>query len=259
MDRYRLIVSIICLFVYLLVMFPWQTIVVSVFLVFGYLIIRNLNSSNQTTNGIASRRLAALREARIYLSPYRDIWRNLRLSNKYCELRLGTDGQTIRAKDFTSNRYFKVIRSKIHDRNDLWDMFCISFSHNTTFDELISLSERFEAEIDLRGEKDNIVKPVENVKPTAVKVDTAEPQKPKLDVNNASEVELTALPGISIVMAKKLIKKREELGGFKTVNDVFLFLHIKPHIQSQLENLICVNKMKNGGKIKRYNERSIDL
>ncbi len=258
MDRYRLIASIVVLFVYLLAMYPWQTIVVSVFLVLGYFIISNLHLSNQSVNGATSRRRAALRDAKIYLSPYSDIWKNLRLSNKYCELRLGADGQSIRAKDLKGNRYFKVIRSRVHNRNDLWDMFCISFSHNTTFDELVRLSERFEVNIDIKGEQNNL-KEVENFKQSTIKVDTVELQKSKLDVNNASEVELTALPGISIVMAKKLIKKREELGGFKSVNDVFLFLHIKPHIQSQLEKLICVNKMKSSGKIKRYNERSIDL
>ena len=258
MDRYRLIATIVVLFVYLLAMYPWQTIGVSIFLVAGYLIIRNLSLSNQAMSGEVSRRRAALNDAKIYLSPYSDIWRNLRLSNKYCELRLGADGQSIRAKDLKGSRYFKVTRSRVHSRNDLWDMFCVSFSHNTTFDELVRLSEIFETDIDLKGERKN-VKEVENIRSTAIKVDTTEPKKSKLDVNNASEVELTALPGISIVMAKKLIKKREELGGFKSVNDVFLFLHIKPHIQLQLENLICVNKMKSSGKIKRYNERSIDL
>lgn len=240
-------------------MYPLQTIIVSVFLIIGYFVIRNFGSSDNDMNGVASRRRIALRNAKIYLSPYSDIWRNLRLSNKYCELTLGADGHSIRAKDLTENRYFKVIRSRIHNQNDLWDMFCISFSHNTTFDELVALSDTFGVNIDLRSEQNNSIKSFEKSKPTAIKVDTAEPQKPKLDVNNASEVELTALPGISIVMAKKLIKRREELGGFKTVNDVFLFLQVKPHIQAQLQKLICVNKMKSSGKIKRYNERSIDL
>jgi DNA uptake protein ComE-like DNA-binding protein len=81
----------------------------------------------------------------------------------------------------------------------------------------------------------------------------------KLDINNASEIELTALPGISIVMAKKLVKKREEIGGFKTVNDVFVFLQIKPHMQAQLEKLICVKKIKGSVKIQLNKERSIDL
>ena len=80
-----------------------------------------------------------------------------------------------------------------------------------------------------------------------------------LDVNNASEVELTALPGISIVMAKKLIKRREEIDGFKSVNDVCLFLKLKPHMQNQLEQLICVKKMNGKIGVKRFNERSVDI
>ena len=81
----------------------------------------------------------------------------------------------------------------------------------------------------------------------------------KIDINNCSEVELTALPGISIVMSKKIIKKREEIGGFKNTNDFFLFLKLKPHMQKQLENLICVNKMKGLIKIEKNKERSVDL
>ena len=83
--------------------------------------------------------------------------------------------------------------------------------------------------------------------------------KEKLDINNASEVEITALPGISIVLSKKLIKKREEIGGFKSVDDIFLFLKLKPHMENRLRSLICVNKMKGSIQIKRTKERSIDL
>ena len=86
-----------------------------------------------------------------------------------------------------------------------------------------------------------------------------EVKKEKLDVNNASEVELTALPGISIVVAKKIIKRREEINGFKNVNEFLEFTQLKPHMQTQLKELICVNKMKGSIKIKRYEERKLDL
>ena len=92
--------------------------------------------------------------------------------------------------------------------------------------------------------------------PSSAKQET---RKEKLDVNNASEVEITSLPGISIVLAKKIIKRREEIGGFKDVNDFLDFTQLKPHMRMQLRDLICVNKMKGAGKIKRNNERSVDL
>ena len=83
--------------------------------------------------------------------------------------------------------------------------------------------------------------------------------KEKIDINNASEVEITSLPGISIVIAKKLIKKREEIGGFKNTHEVFVYLKLKPHMENQLKDLICVNKMKGSVKIEKYQERHVDL
>ena len=256
------------MFVYLLAMFPWQTITVTVLLAVAYLALKNFHSTGTEMRGDNMRRQMALNEARIYLAPYSDIWRNLKLSNKHCVLRLQADGKTITARDSDNvGRSFTITESKLYSYNDLWNLFCTRFGHNTTFDELINLSKIFNTEIDLKGEpKSKQLNAVASQ--SAIKVyekseirekTETNVNKEKLDVNNASEVELTALPGVSIVMAKKLIKKREEIGGFKTVNDVCLFLKLKPHMQNQLENLICVNKMKGNMKIKRYNERSIDL
>ncbi len=41
------------------------------------------------------RRKEALLRAKVFLLPYKDIWRNLTLSNKYCSLKLQLDGTTI--------------------------------------------------------------------------------------------------------------------------------------------------------------------
>lgn len=237
-----------------------QTITVVLLLLIGYFVLKNINTSNLESQGNTMRRQMALNEAKIYLAPYNNIWKNLRLSNKHCILKLGQDGYSIKAYDTNNTRSFRVIKSRVHSRNDLWDMFCVSFSHNTTFDMLVQQCEKFNVDIDLSGVKNSQQKTEKVIKSDTVKIDEVlQTSKEKLDINNASEVELTALPGISIVMSKKLIKKREEIGGFKTVNDVFLFLNIKSHLQAQLENLICVNKMKGSMKIKRYSERSIDL
>ena len=82
----------------------------------------------------------------------------------------------------------------------------------------------------------------------------------KIDINNSSEIELTQLPGISIVLAKKIVKKREEIGGFKNINDFFIYMKLKEHIQNRLVDLICVNKMKGSlKKLEQITERSVDL
>ena len=272
MDRYRLIASIVVLFIYLLAMYPLPTIIGAVVLIIAYVIISNIgnNPARGIGRGIGKipeaqeiRRRNALKEAKIYLAPYSDIWRNLKLSNKYCVLRLGSDGKTITARESVSpNRLLRVLQSHVYTYADLWDLFCTTFDHQTTFDRIIELCNTYRLTIDVQG---NLALPNERVvmpkttKKVENKIEKTEPQKEKLDVNNASEVELTALPGVSIVMAKKLIKKRDDINGFKSVEDVCLFLKLKPHMENQLRELICVNKIKSSNKIKRYNERSVDL
>ena len=257
----RLIGTVIVLLVYFFFTYPIPAIVTSVVLIGGYLFFTNLNRKQTIERGQAIRRRAALDTAKIYLSPYKDIWHNLKLSNKYCTLRLGADGYTIRATekstDGTSYRTFKVVSSNVHSIPDLWDMFCISFGHNTTYDSLVEDCQLYKVVI-----KEQTIGTPSQERPTkniaAVSSKSIKPIE-KTDINNASEIELTALPGISIVMAKKIIKKREEIGGFKNINDFFLFLKLKPHMETQLREIVYAKKMKGSLKIKRYNERSVDL
>lgn len=209
-----------------------------------------LNTHNNN-NSQTYRRKAALRIASIYLAPYKNIWRNLKLSNKYCRLELGSDGVTIICVEKRSPyRIFRVLQSHVHEYTDLWDMFCVNFSHNKTFDGLLEDCKLYKVSIECKGQAP---KPETLQEPKKVVYD-------KLDINNCSEIELTELPGISIVMAKKVVKKRDEIGGFKTIEDFFSFLKLKSHMQTQLRDRICLNKMKNARKkIERSAERNVDL
>lgn len=259
-SQWRLIASLVGLMIYLFLMFPLQAIIISVALIAGYILFVRLSRKATETSGQRIRRLAALDTARIYLSPYKDIWRNLKLSNKHCSIKLGSDGLTITAREHANQgegyRTFRVVSSKVHAMQDLWDMFCLNFDHNKTYDGLVSDCKLYQLII-----KENVIgtlKPKE-IKPAVKPAEKIIKPVEKTDVNNASEIELTALPGISIVMAKKIIKKREEIGGFKNTNDFFSFLKLKPHMEEQLKFLVCVNKMKGSLNIERYSERSVDL
>lgn len=273
-DRYRLIAAIATLFIFLLTAFPVQTIVTAILIAIAYFILRNLPrltaiGISDAGNGREIRRRDALRIAKIYLSPYKDIWRDLKLSNKLCSVQLWADGETITAREYMKpKRSFRVMYSQVHPTEELWNMFCMAFSFNTSFDGLVQLCNTYQVQIAVTGET-QIENNANNITPKTtsnniIKVDADIRPKTnnnteKIDINNASEVEITALPGISIVMAKKLVKKREEINGFKKVDDVILFLHVKPHIEKQLRELICVNKIKTSIKIKRNKERSVDL
>ena len=267
-SRYELIFSLLIIIVYFFMWQPLWAIAVSALLIGGYALITKVREKSIIDNGKRMRREAALYAAKIYLAPYQDIWKNLRLSNKHCSIRLGTDGHSIsvkeKVKDSNSYRSFRIIESRVHDYDDLWNMFCLNFDSNKTYDGLLDDCRLYDVvvvENSIASMQKTINKP--EVEKRQVDVNDVKlihiENKPRLDINNCSEIELTELPGISIVMAKKIIKKREEIGGFKNLDDFFLFLKLKPHMQTQLNSLVCVNKMKGSLNIERYQERSVDL
>ena len=98
-SRYELVFSLLIMIVYLFMWQPALAIVVSVLLIGGYVLITKVREKSIIDNGKRMRREAALYAAKIYLAPYQDIWKNLRLSNKHCSIRLGTDGHSISVKE----------------------------------------------------------------------------------------------------------------------------------------------------------------
>ena len=255
MQKMRLIGTAIALLILLFTMFPIPSIFISVVCIFSYVCFTYFSKKNVVDSGTTSRRKAALYAAKAFLGHYDDIWSNLKLSNQYCYISM-IDEMTIigveKKPDGGDYRTFKVVKSNVHDWIELWNMFCINFSYNKTYDGLIEDCRRYNLVVDEKimemPEKQNIIPA--KIKPEAGNL---------VDINNASEEEIAALPGISVIMAKKSIKKREEIDGFKNINEFFAFLKIKPHMQDQLINLICVNKIKNTGKIERFQERKVDL
>ena len=224
----------------------------------NHMIIRNnIEANNEKRN----RRIFALKTAALFLSPYHDIWNNLRIGNKYCYAVL--KGGTIRCyKKGDVQIYFYVKSSGISaTQDDLWDSLCLMFEYNTSYRGLLEFFNRYKCGI-IESEKSKSY----NSGYGTYNTQTATKQNfeklnpiTKIDINNCSEIEMTALPGINVIMSKRAIKKREEIGGFKKIEDFFLYLHIKPHIEKQLREKICINKMKGSVKILRNSERSVDL
>lgn len=238
------LIGLVCLFF----VFPIPAITISIIGVIAYLIFINIRRGGHAPE-LTQARLTVLKEAEMYLSPYTSIWKNLKLSNKYCSLSLGDDGVTIRAVEKGGEcRNFKVVSSNVYSMPVLWNMFCHHFDSTKTYYGLKDECRIYRVQIR------------EYTRPKSQNVFYIPgPKQDVVDINNASEIEITALPGISIVMAKKLIKKREEIGGFKNTHEVFLYLKLKPHMENQLRNLICVNKMQGSVKIEKYQERHVDL
>ena len=227
----------------------------------------NINPSDiiHNTEEITNRDYA-LQNVKLFLAPYNSIWSNLRISNKYVTLRLGSDGRSISFSEkfnphnSVHSRFCRITGSTVYNDQILWDMFCLSFDHQTTYDRMIELCLTFKAsykEDIYIGTK--VINRPEKIPVEKTKNDISESETTLVDINNASEIEITALPGISIVLAKKLVQKREAIRGFKSVEDVLKFLKMKPHMEKQLRNKICVNKMQGSLNIERHDERSVDL
>ena len=229
-----------------------------------------------------NRRINALKQAEPHLKPYEKLFGNHTLSNKYCSLKLNAKDKKVvcMSKEYDENgnkmmvegRYFHTI-----DIDEYFDTICQIFNYNTNYNNLLmSLENVAVKSVSIYMHKEEKVKPQTNT-PKYDKNGEYIPQKEdiveiklknnrevlditnKIDINNASESELTALPGINIIMAKKIIDFRDKNRPFKSMDDFFKTMKIKPHFEAQLRDLICINKVN----IKKYKkakaERIIDI
>lgn len=58
---------------------------------------------------------------------------------------------------------------------------------------------------------------------------------PGTDINTASEEQLAALPGLTVIDAKKAIAYREDNHAFRSVDEFFSVIQAKPHIIARLQ------------------------
>lgn len=137
---------------------------------------------------------------------------------------------------------------------------CDSFGDNTSY---TGIKKYLESNYELSEEKE-AVHEVSKVKrkvvaPTVDEIEKIE-TKEKIDINSAEETDIVALPGINVVLAKKIIKYRNLNNGFKNKEEFYEQMGIKPHFQEQLDQLITIKVVKTAKKSNKNNDdRIIDL
>ena len=91
--------------------------------------------------------------------------------------------------------------------------------------------------------------------------DIAEKFNRKIDINSAQATEISLLPGINIVAAKKILEYRNTKGEFKTIEDFLDVAQVKPHFVDKIKNMIVINDSDNNGldKSSDDNGRIIDF
>ena len=72
--------------------------------------------------------------------------------------------------------------------------------------------------------------------------DILKPEEGKIDVNIANTAQLAELPGINIVIAKKIVEYRDKNGFFKTKDDFCKIAGLKEHFTEQIKEMITVDK-----------------
>lgn len=80
----------------------------------------------------------------------------------------------------------------------------------------------------------------------------------KIDVNLCTAEELTQLPGISVVTAKKMIDYRENQGGFQSVEEFIMKAEIKPHFAVQLFEMLTISVAEKNHK-EKVKARKLDI
>lgn len=228
-------------------------------------------------------RINALKQAQNHLKPYEKLFGNHVLSNKHCSLHLNAKEKKIicLSKEYNEQGNKMMVAGKNFETitiDEYFDTICLVFNYNTRYENILVSLDNIATKsvsIYMHREVKEIVKE-EPEKPKYDKNGEYIPQKEdiveiklknrenldlvdKIDINNASESELTALPGINVILAKKIIAYRDKQRPFKSIDDFIKEMKIKPHFETQLRDLICVNKVN----IKKYKkakaERIIDI
>jgi len=188
-------------------------------------------------------RKVLLKNVEIYCEPYSDLWKyqKLKYNNIEAELRY----QVIYIRD--NNHVCKIKTKKRNDIDLYWDIILSKFSNKISYADLVqkvvnaNICDKFNVNIDEKIKKEKIQK------------------FNKIDINNCSTIRLTELAGINIAVAKRIVKQREEIGGFKSLNDFYRYVQMKPHQKQLSEKKIIVKKMKILKPLKINSERIVDI
>lgn len=73
---------------------------------------------------------------------------------------------------------------------------------------------------------------------------SAGPNK-KIDINNASASDIAILPGINIILAKKIVEYRDKNGLFKSVDEFIKVASLKDHFIPSVKKMVQIKSLDN--------------
>ena len=112
-------------------------------------------------------------------------------------------------------------------------------------------------ELDSIKEQEKYVKPEEKTPDFVDLQDVLSSTSNKIDVNKAAASEISILPGINIVKAKKIIEYRDKNGLFKDVDEFIKAADVKEHFIEKIKTMVVAGKPEDENKKDDYSEGRI--
>lgn len=136
----------------------------------------------------------------------------------------------------------------------MFDNICLAFNEYTTYDNIAPILKNFFNTTEKTSRNQEIPKAQEIKK---IKQENFE--EIIVDLNKATEEELTQLAGITIIKAKQIIKYRDLHKGFKSKEEYFEQMKIKTHFKIQQAKYIVISDYETKEKAIDITERILDL
>lgn len=133
-----------------------------------------------------------------------------------------------------------------------FDSICLSFNENTSYEGILKvLRSKFTNIKETNGQTQNSFENTNN------NVNAGNTQL--ININEASAQQLSKMPGINIVTAKKIVKRINLKGDYETLDQMFNEMKIKGVFTSQLNNYLCAKPVVKEQKQENNNNRVIDV
>nr|WP_255571779.1 helix-hairpin-helix domain-containing protein [Anoxybacillus sp. ST70] len=80
-----------------------------------------------------------------------------------------------------------------------------------------------------------------------------------VDINKATEEEISSIPAIGGLLAKKIVMVREKEGGFRSLEHFSECLQLKPHVVEKIRPFIKFPELESPSKQNKYEGRIVDF
>lgn len=203
-------------------------------------------------NNMSTEMYNSVSNAGEYVS-YNPLRKCLMISNQKCLLIYDIKIEIMDLSKGNNGRISKTFNLARNTREKIFYDVCNIFNAYTTYEDLIGIINKNKTPLS------ETIGTVQTDQSVSDSIEEVKGTFPRTDVNSASEEELTMLPGINIIYAKKIIKRREEIGGYKNLNEFFEYINVSKKIESILRGILTVKEMVIEDKNLKFNERNIDL